>query len=177
MANVVLVVIDMQRIFADPSSEWATPGFANIVPRIEELVAAYDNRKVIFTRFVVPPNPTDAWCDYYRAWPFALQLAAENPSIYDLISPFGDRPTIDVSTFSKWGAELAEAVKPGGTLILAGVSTDCCVLSTALAAVDAGMHVRVVADATAGPSHRDALEIMKLYGPQLQIIETKDALE
>ena len=28
---------------------------------------------------------------------------------------------------------------PGGRLVLAGVSTDCCVLSTALAAADAGV--------------------------------------
>ena len=27
-----LVVVDMQRVFADPESGWFTPGFAGIVP-------------------------------------------------------------------------------------------------------------------------------------------------
>ena len=38
----------------------------------------------------------------------------------------------------------------GERLVLVGVSTDCCVLSTALAAADEGVSVRVVADACAG---------------------------
>ena len=45
--------------------------------------------------------------------------------------------------------------------MLAGVATDCCVLSTALAAADAGCLVEVVADACAGSSdeaHERALE-------------------
>ena len=29
-----LVVIDMQRVFADPASGWATAGFAAIVPTV-----------------------------------------------------------------------------------------------------------------------------------------------
>ena len=37
-----LVVIDPQRIFADPASEWCTPWFAGIVPRVRELIAAYE---------------------------------------------------------------------------------------------------------------------------------------
>ena len=50
-------------------------------------------------------------------------------------------------------------------MVLAGVSTDCCVLSTALAAADAGVRVRVVADACAGVSeagHERALAAMAL---------------
>ena len=34
-----LVVIDMQRVFADVDSPWATPDFAAIVPTVAGLVA------------------------------------------------------------------------------------------------------------------------------------------
>jgi nicotinamidase-related amidase len=56
--------------------------------------------------------------------------------------------------------------------VLAGVSTDCCVLSTALAAADAGVKVRVAADACAGAtdtSHEQALAIMGLYAPLIEV--------
>ena len=58
-------------------------------------------------------------------------------------------PTVNRTTFSTWGPELADRVG-AGTMLLAGVSTDCCVLSTATAAADAGVAVQVVADACAG---------------------------
>jgi nicotinamidase-related amidase len=57
-------------------------------------------------------------------------------------------------------------------LVLAGVSTDCCVLSTALAAADDGRFVQVVADACAGASdedHQRALDAMALYRPLITI--------
>jgi nicotinamidase-related amidase len=57
-------------------------------------------------------------------------------------------------------------------VVLAGVSTDCCVLSTAIAAADAGVRVSVVQDACAGLStadHQRALDAMALYGPLIEI--------
>ena len=63
--------------------------------------------------------------------------------------------------------------------MLAGVSTDCCVLSTALAAADAGVEVQVVADACAGvndQTHRQALDIMRLYGPLIEVVTLADIL-
>jgi nicotinamidase-related amidase len=86
---------------------------------------------------------------------------------------------ISGTTFSKWGAGLAEATEGGTELVLTGVSTDCCVLSTALAAADAGAHVRVVADACAGLSeadHQRALAAMALYQPFLEIVTVADVL-
>lgn len=175
--DAVLAVIDMQRIFGDPGSQWATPGFAGIVPSVSKLVEAFGSR-VVFTRFVAPAVPEGAWQDYYKDWPFALQ--PQDAPDYQLAEPFtGRQPTIDAPTFSKWGPSMAEVVGPGGTLVLTGVSTDCCVISTALAAVDAGVHVRVVADACAGldeQTHQKALDTMALYQPQLQVVQTADLL-
>ena len=51
---------------------------------------------------------------------------------------------------------------------MAGVATDCCVISTVLAAADAGVPVRVVTDACAGSGdddHERALRVMSLYAP------------
>ena len=91
------------------------------------------------------------------------------------LTPTG--PTVDAPT-SKWGPELA-ARAGTATLLLAGVSTDCCVLSTAVAAADAGVAVQVVADACAGvdeASHRKALEILAPYAPLIEIVTSADVL-
>ena len=170
-----LAVIDMQVVFADPASEWATPGFAAILPRVRELVSAL-GPQVTFTRFVAPAAPEGAWRTYYAQWPFALQ--PPDAPLYDLVPgfpPAGEvAPTVTATTFSKWGPDLAAAVG-SRTLLLAGVSTDCCVLSTALAAADAGVPVQVVADACAGvdaPSHAAALHVMGLYAPLVEVVDT-----
>jgi nicotinamidase-related amidase len=53
------------------------------------------------------------------------------------------------------------------------------VLSTALAAADAGVRVRVVADACAGMTdrtHAEALDVMALYTPHIQVTDTAELL-
>lgn len=57
-------------------------------------------------------------------------------------------------------------------MVLCGVTTDCCVISTALAATDAGAFVRVAADACGGSSdtaHDAALTVMRGYAPQIDV--------
>ncbi len=168
-----LVVIDLQHVFGDPDSGWFTPRFAEILDPVDRLVAAYEP-DVVFTRFVAPAEPTGAWRAYYARWPFARQ--PPDAPLYGLTDRFAGRPTFDRPTFGKWGAGLAERV--GDEIVLAGVSTDCCVLSTALPAADAGIRVRVAADACAGASdisHEQALAVMGLYAPLIEL-STADEL-
>jgi nicotinamidase-related amidase len=173
-----LAVIDMQRVFAEAGSAWLTPRFAEIVGPVRKLVEAFRPR-VTFTRFVAPQAPAGAWQRYYDQWPFALQ--PPDARIYQLVEDFAGEPgpPLDATTFSKWGPELAARVAGGRPLVLAGVSTDCCVLSTAVAAADAGVQVRVVPDACAGvtdKSHAQALDILRLYAPLVEVISLADVL-
>jgi nicotinamidase-related amidase len=173
-----LAVIDMQQVFADPASPWFTPRFGEITGPVRELVAAFRPR-VTFTRFVAPAEPSGAWRRYYDQWPFALRPPAD--PIYRLAGDFAAEPgpTLDAITFSKWGPELAARAGDGGRLVLAGVSTDCCVLSTAVAAADAGVAVQVVADACAGvndETHAQALAVLRLYGPLIEVVGLADAV-
>ena len=167
-----LAVIDMQHVFADPDSPWAAPRFGEITGRVAELAAAAP--AVTYTRFVAPARPAGAWREYYRIWPFALQ--PDGSPLYAVVDGIGfdPRKSVSAGTFSKWGPELA-ARAGGATLVLAGVATDCCVLSTALAAADAGVPVQVVADACAGASdtaHAGALELMALYAPLVTVVRS-----
>ena len=170
-----LVVVDLQHVFGDPGSEWFTPRFASVVPRISALAEAFAPR-VTFTRFVAPSEPMGAWRPYYERFPWARQPATA--PIYQLVEPFTGRPTLDCPTFGKWGAELAARLAGDG-MVLCGVSTDCCVISTALPAADAGVRVRVVADACAGANdetHAQALAVMALYAPLIEVVDSVEAL-
>src|SRR5262249_48759946 len=156
--------IDMQRVFAEPGSPWLAPRFGQAVGPVRRLVEAFGER-VTFTRFIAPHVPAGGWRRYYEQWPFALPPPDDR--IYELGDDFAPPATLDRTTFGKWGPELAGHVG-SARLVLAGVSTDCCVLSTALAAADDGVEVQVVADACAGASdesHEQALAIMRLYAP------------
>ena len=170
----VLAVIDVQHVFADAASPWGVPRFAEVHPAIRRLTAAFAGR-VVHTRFVAPAEPTGAWVPYYAEFPFARQ--PPDAPLYALVDDPGDAPVVVATTFGKWGPELAARVGEG-PLVLAGVSTDCCVLSTALPAADAGVPVHVVTDACAGATdadHERALAAMGLYAP-LITLTTVDAV-
>ena len=176
--SAVLVVIDMQQVFADPGSGWFTPGFAEIVPPVLRLAEAFAGRTV-FTRFVAPAHPRGAWRAYYQQWPFALQ--PDHWDGYRLVPEIErlEPVTLNTSTFGKWTPELAGRVGDSGELVLAGVSTDCCVLSTALAAADAGVRVLVAEQACAGAdqaSHQRALSAMRLYAPLVEVVDVEELL-
>ena len=168
-----LVVIDPQVVFADPAtSPWGSPMWAATVPRIAELARAHGPARTVVTRFVADPSLGGSWVPYYEDWPFAL-VPGDHP-LYAVVPELTDVAdhVLTAGTFGKW-PQLRELVGDDATLTLAGVSTDCCVLSTALPAADAGATVRVVANACAGSTpenHARALEAMALYGPQITIV-------
>ena len=176
-AKAWLVAIDMQRIFGESTSQWFTPKYAQAASGIQRLRPAFGQRQV-FTRFVAPPVPTGAWVSYYEQWPFAL--VPHTDPLYDLTVEFADaETTITRRTFGKWDADLHAAIGYTNEIVLAGVSTDCCVISTALVAADAGVHVRVAADACAGLSdadHQRALDAMALYAPLIEITTIDEVL-
>ena len=177
-ASAWLVVIDMQEVFGDPASEWATPRFAEAARSIARLLPAFGGRTV-FTRFVAPERPFGSWVPYYRRWPFAL--VPPESRIWRITDdlPVRDSPVVTAPTFGKWNADLAAAVGHARELVLTGVSTDCCVLSTALAAADAGCSVQVVADACAGATdtdHERALAAMALYDPMIRITSVAEVV-
>lgn len=179
----VLAVIDMQNVFGEPGSEWKTPRFEEVVEPIARLVEAY-GPATVFTRFVAPEKPEGSWVPYYEDWPFALQPA--DAPLWDVWPAYGeaaaeaarDGRVVSATTFSKW-EQLRSIVGPHGRLVLCGVSTDCCVLSTALAAADEGIEVLLVDQACAGvddESHAAALHVMNLYAPLVTTISLEEGL-
>ena len=169
-----LVIIDPQAIFADPAtSPWGSPLWSATVPRIVDLAHAYGRERTVITRFVAMPELGGAWASYYEEWPFAL-VPGDDPvyAVVPEVVGLADH-VVTAGTFGKWNADLRAIVGEQPHLTLAGVSTDCCVIATALPAADAGATIRVVADACAGSTpenHDTAIAAMSLFAPQITIV-------
>lgn len=174
-----LVVVDPQNIFASADSEWGSPFFADAMQNIQALAKGF-GENVLVTRWMPTADRSTSWGEYFAAWPFADRPASD--PLYDLVPAareLSPHPTLDLPTFGKWGAEIEAIVGRGADVVLTGVSTDCCVLSTALPGADAGARLTVVTDACAGSTaenHAAALHVMGLYPPQITLATTAEVL-
>ena len=171
-----LMVIDLQPAFSHPESPWYTPTLPQVLPHIMALVKRFGPR-VAFTRFVPPAVPFGSWHAYYGKWPFALR--PEGDWLWQLDPAWAGHETLDAHSFSKWRPEMRARIGDG-SVVLCGVSTECCVLMTALAAVDDGAHVRVIEDACAAKTpegHAAAIALMAARAPQLRIVTAAEELE
>lgn len=172
-----LMVIDHQPGFSHPDSPWYTPAMAQTGVNVATLVPLY-RENVVFTRFVPPERPQGSWQVYYDKWRFAT--AEGSDWLWDVDPPWRGHRSIASHTFSKWTDEARAIFGRDDDIVMCGVSTDCCVLATAFAAVDDGAQVRVVADACAAKTpaiHANALDILASRAPQLTIVSTAQERE
>jgi nicotinamidase-related amidase len=179
-----LLVIDPQRIFADPGSDWASPFWDGAWSRIRALAAHIGPERTVVSRWLPTADRGTSWGEYFAAWRFA-DVPASDP-LYDLVegaAALTAHPTIAEPTCGRWGprggARLGGEAATGAPLLVAGVSTDCCVIATVLAAADAGAHLTVVTDACAASSTENgeaALHTMSLFSPQVRLATTAEVL-
>ena len=178
MSGPWLVVVDGQRIFADPASDWGSPLWPDALRNIASLLPHFEGRTIL-TRWVPPARRPGSWEAYMRAWPFA-DRPPDDP-YFDLVDELADvgAPVVDAPTFGKWEA-LSGLTGPTPTLVLTGVATDCCVISTALPAADAGATITLLSDACAGSTVENqaaALTVLGLYPPKITVLTTAAYLQ
>jgi ureidoacrylate peracid hydrolase len=166
-ARTALLVIDAQVYFAAPSGVMARLGARlDAVPAaLAQAIKLVDGARaagvmLIFTRVISDPNrnPVIGWrggADFVAPLPEDGELVITKR----LYSAFAD-------------TGLAEALEVGGidTLLLCGLTTECCVQSTAWAAFERNLRVFIAVDACAAydpPLHAAALKSLELSGAVL----------
>ena len=173
-----LAVIDMQVAFAEPDSDWFIPRYKEVEAQVTQLVDAFED-SVVWTKFVRDPEEQGAWADYYDRWAsFRVDKDSEQWDITLETRP--EHTTISLPTFSKWGSELADIAPLESRLVICGVATDCCVLSTALGAIDAGRSVTIVTDACGAVSdeaQKQTLDLLGLLSPMITLTTTAELLK
>lgn len=174
-----LLVIDPQRVFTDPTSQWRVPRWEEIVEPVRRLVPAFGDR-VVLTRWVPDADKHGSWRDYFREYQFA-DRPADHPTfeLDDRLADLAWPHTLLAPTFGKWTAELRDITGEHPHLVVAGVATDCCVVSTVLPAVDGGARVTVVTDGCAGSTdeaHEAAMSVLAGYYPQATLRSSDEVL-
>jgi nicotinamidase-related amidase len=155
-----LVIIDMQNIFVQQNQPWYSCTAQSVVPNILDLAHHWAGRTLL-TRFVTGLRPEGSWKSYYESHPNVKLVDGSNSTEHDyniidelghLIDKKGNN-LLTMTTFGKWGTQLhgLQAMIPEKfpRIVLTGVATECCVLSTAIVAGDAGADVWLVKDACA----------------------------
>ena len=160
----LLLVIDMQNVYTK-GQEWAC----------EEV-------QVIFTQYLATKHPEGVWKEYNKV------NAAVNadPWLNEMMSEFlpytKKYPVYTKSVYSSFAIpRVCELAKHASHVVISGVVAECCVLSTALSAIDAGCKVIYLTDAVAGlnaTSRKEAENILSYLSPlHTELMTTQQYLD
>ncbi|UCF07873.1 MAG: isochorismatase family protein [Thermoplasmata archaeon] len=148
----VLLVIDMQRFFADEQSHAFLPAARAIVPNIKRLIAVYRAcaQPVIFTRHALldseDPGIMGEW------WADVLREKSPMSDILPALSPLPSDTVIRKTRYNAfWGTELGDILAQMGvkSVVITGVMTHLCCETTAREAFIRDFEVYFVVDGTA----------------------------
>lgn len=169
-ARTVHLCVDMQRMFLE-DTPWRTPWMARVLPAVVA-IAEHRPAQTVFTRFMPPEHPERArgtWRRYFEHWQ-SMTAAQIEPALLDLVPPLRALvpPAIvwDKRVYSAFfdGTLVPElARRHADSLVITGLETDVCVLSTVLAAIDHGFRVVLAVDALSSASDRTHDALMTLY--------------
>ena len=173
----IFAFIDFQCVFSpEQNTSWCVPKFNQALQTAMLTCEKLKPNCVPIATAYIPPNDIKGiWKTYFDKYPDIPR----NPcnKIFDIDSSISGIDKLRYAGFSKWKS-LAKIFKhelehdPENILYLCGVATDCCVLSTALEAVESGIKVCIIKDGCASgddATHERALKIMEGYSPNIEI--------
>ncbi len=150
MEKDLLLVIDMQNVYL-PGEAWACRGTKEAAKQIIRVIESGKPWKVIFTVFTAPVSPVGVWKQYNME----NRAINENRYLNEIIAPLRPYcrkfPVMEKSVYSSYAIPaLRKLADEADHILISGVVAECCVLSTALSAIDAGHKVYYLKDAVSG---------------------------
>lgn len=150
--NPLLLIIDMQNVYSK-NQKWECENYDSALERIMHLidVSLGYSGDMIFTRYIADNSPSGVWKDYN------LENADINADKWlneidaRLQLSYGNIKCYDKSVYSAYSVEeIRVAASKASCVIVTGVVAECCVLSTVMSFIDAGIYVFYITDAIAG---------------------------
>ena len=146
----VLVVVDMQNAYLEGQC-WACTKTSACAENIAALIdgGVYDN--VVFTEYLAPENPVGTWVTYNEV-NAEVNADAWLNEIVDALKPYTETyPLYSKSTYSSFGnPDFKSLMARAGRIAITSVMSECCVLATAIDAIDTGTPVVYLTDACSG---------------------------
>ena len=142
----LLLVIDFQNVYL-PGNDWACPSMPGAIEHTRQLLSSSPSCRVLFTQYLAARTPKGTWARYNEEY----RSINEDPYLCDIVAPLKpflkQYPLAVKSTYSSLKSEevLAAAMQTD-TLVLTGVVSECCVLSTMMEAIDLGLQVIYLTD-------------------------------
>jgi nicotinamidase-related amidase len=150
MTNDLLLVIDMQNIYT-AGQEWACLDTEGAAGRIKKIIRSGKCRETIFTCFLPPKAPSGVWADYNKKYAHINANAWGNAMLPEFEEELKHCPLYSKSVYSSLAIpEVYEAAKKADRVIVTGVVAECCVLSTVISLIDAGIYTVYLTDAVSG---------------------------
>lgn len=152
----LLLVIDMQNTYTK-EGPWTCPNIDRAAERIITLIKSGWFGQIIFTRFDSPQTPVGNW-KLYNQINREINGNIHMNELISVLKPYTDTyPLYSKSTYSsitvpEIQTAIQDCIDRGGSLVLTGVVSECCVLATAFHAIDMGCPVVYIKDACAGSS-------------------------
>ena len=185
-----VLVIDMQNDFVEEGAPLEFPEGRRVIPAIQKVLDAARSRgmTVIHAAHVHRPGGADLGIHRELYPPVAageaLVEGERGAEIHPELSPRPGEPVIKKHRYNSFYATDLEIILRGlgvDTVVLTGMTTECCVLGTARGALERGFRSVVVSDAcascdypdlgagpmSAGEMHLAALRVMSLTSSQL----------
>lgn len=170
----LLLIIDMQNVFL--KGEWGVPSMTRAEENILKLAERYPI--LAKTRHLSARDPIGTWARYNAQWGYL----DEDPWNFELTERIGglEGPVFEKYTYSAFSnPKLLDLSAQFDRVILTGVQTEFCVLSTMLDGVDRGIDLIFVPDACAGekPYLEQAVqEIVERMPVQVACCQTDDLM-
>ncbi|GAA1560189.1 cysteine hydrolase [Kribbella lupini] len=194
VARTAVLVIDMQNDFVEEGAPLEFPEGRRIVPAIQKVLTAARAREmpVVYAAHVHRPGGADLGIHRELYPPVAAGEALvdgeRGVEILPELTPRPGEPVIKKHRYNSFYATDLEIILRGlgvETVVLTGMTTECCVLGTARGALERGFRSVVVADACASCDYPDlgagsmsaedmhvaALRVMSLTSSQLTSTE------
>lgn len=153
MDNTLLLIVDMQNGFVSEKTDY-------VVPKVIQLISSNKFSKIAFTQYF---NTDSSPFERYLNW-FKLKTREEQSLVNELV-PYAHF-VVRKNGYTSINAEMKSYLANNNitTVFIAGIDTDCCVLTSAVDLFQMGIRPVVLADYCASnggaESHTAALRVL-----------------
>lgn len=177
----LLLVIDMQNVYL-PDQPWACDTADYAKEQILRLLEHHPKEQVIFTRYIAAEHPEGVWKEYNEMNRKINEDSWMNELMDGLKEVAPAYPIYDKSTYSSFRVEeIRKAAQSSDRIVLTGVVSECCVLSTLFDGIDLGYKMIWLTDATSGLTpllEQETIHILQGLSPlHVEFMTTAEYLE